>query len=526
MRYLHFIGLLILGVSLLAGCNLSEPVPMTPTSETIPSIRLAIIASPTPAETPGRVLTSLSTPTASALPPTELPPVCQIDTARPRSRYEVQASLDYATKIIIVSQTIRYANTSGQPLTELVLSVEPNQWAGIFKLTEASWGTTPLVTELTSMRLHVTLPRPLEAGCEAELLLQFEIHVPRGGTGVSMYRGYFSFGERQLNLGYWLPVITPLVNGQWLLHNPTSIGEQMVLEPADWDVTLIVTNPPPNLQLAAPGTVETHNPNEWHILFEKARDLPLSLSDQFRVAKQMTASGTMVEIYSFADAMRETPNGLIDGAQHALEEAARAFQQYNDLFGDYPYDRMLVVQADFPDGMEASGLVFVSTNWFSRFTGGVENYLTVITVHEVAHQWWYARVGNDSALTPWLDESLATYSEYIYYEEYHPELKNWWWEFRVGEYNPTGSVDSTIYEFDDPRAYINAVYLRGVQMLQNLRENIGTEAFFKLLAQYGQTANGQIATPQLFWSLLTPDQFAATKATRAQFFRDGQFGRP
>lgn len=526
MTSLRSLILIIISVGLLVGCNLSEATPVTATPESIPSIRLAMLPSSTPGETPARVLSSVATPTATNLPPTETPRPCQIDTNLPRSRYHVQAALDYATKSMMVSQRILYANTTGQPLVELILSVEPNQWAGLFKLDSATWGGDALASDLTSTRMRIALPRPLESGCEAEITLNFTLSVPRVGAGVSGYRGYFGYGERQVNLAYWLPVVAPNVNGEWIHHEPKSIGEQSVLESANWDVTFSVSNAPAGLQLAAPGTVEQKSDAQWHITFPRARDFPLSLSDKFRVAKQVTPSGTMIEVYSFPDSVRSGATGLLDGAQHALESAARAFQQYNDLFGDYPYDRLTIVQADFPDGMEASGLVFVSTNWFYRFEGGVENYLTVITVHEVAHQWWYARIGNDSAMAPWLDEALSTYSEYIYYEEYFPELKNWWWDFRVGGYNPSGNVDSTIYEFDDPRAYINAAYLRGAQMLQNLREDIGTEAFFKLLAQYAQTGSDQIATPELFWSLLSPEQFAASKDTRGQFFRDGQFGRP
>ena len=43
-------------------------------------------------------------------------------------------------------------------------------------------------------------------------------------------------------------------------------------------------------------------------------------------------------------------------------------------------------------------------------------------MHETAHQWWFEQVANDQAQQPWLDESLATYSERIYYENIHPDL--------------------------------------------------------------------------------------------------------
>jgi aminopeptidase N len=34
-----------------------------------------------------------------------------------------------------------------------------------------------------------------------------------------------------------------------------------------------------------------------------------------------------------------------------------------------------------------------------------------VTVHELAHQWFYAMVGNSQARDPWLDEAFATFAE-------------------------------------------------------------------------------------------------------------------
>ena len=31
--------------------------------------------------------------------------------------------------------------------------------------------------------------------------------------------------------------------------------------------------------------------------------------------------------------------------------------------------------------------------------------------HELAHEWWYALIGDDQARDPWLDEAFASYSE-------------------------------------------------------------------------------------------------------------------
>jgi hypothetical protein len=96
-------------------------------------------------------------------------------------------------------------------------------------------------------------------------------------------------------------------------------------------------------------------------------------------------------------------------------------------------------------------------------------------VHVKAHQWWQGLVGNDQAWEPWLDEALSTYSELFFYECHYPALVDWWWHFRVNRFEPTGAVDSTIYDFDHFRPYINTVYLRGALMLHDMRRQAGDE---------------------------------------------------
>jgi aminopeptidase N len=56
-------------------------------------------------------------------------------------------------------------------------------------------------------------------------------------------------------------------------------------------------------------------------------------------------------------------------------------------------------------------------------------------------------------------------------------------------------------------------------MLHDLRDDLGTDAFFDWLAQYVAAGDGRIATPDLFWSLLTPEQIEVTQATRDQYLR-------
>jgi hypothetical protein len=509
----------------LAGCNLaSETIASAPKlMPTISNVR--IVAQTTPAPISTRDLRPILTPTQTPTPEATLA-LYGCDTTQPpyATRHRVVANIDYAQKSADVAQTTRYYNTTGISLSEIVLTLEANDSPNVFQMGQVRLANQDLTYTLDKNRLTVTLPEPLQANCELVLDMTFRASPPQIGASISAYRGYYGYSERQLNLGYWLPSVAYYNGEKWVTHEPTNIGEQIVLEQAEWDVVLNITGANGDLVVAAPGDGEKSGENQWHYVFRGGRDFTVSMSENYRVLTQTTTSGVLIEFYTFADSVRSTAEGYLDGGQHALDEAVRAFQRYEAIFGLYPHKRLALVQGDFPDGMEFSGLAFVSTNWFYKWEGGTDNFLTVITVHEVAHQWWYAQVGNDAALVPWLDEALATYSEYIYYETFYPELRDWWWSFRVGYYNPQGNVDSTVYEFASVRDYINAVYLRGVQMLQNLRVDIGDVAFFGLLAQYAQGANGTIADSDTFWSLLSSEAYIASQDTRGQFFRDPSVG--
>lgn len=474
-------------------------------------------ASPSYQQATQRPFRPVDMPTATAQPDA---PCLPLDPAVAQSQHIVAADVDYSAKSVSVQQRIQYANRSGLRLDALVLNVEANRWPNIFALDRAQVNGVDVAPALVGKRLTLPLPQPLLADCQVDVSLSFRLALPRIGVEVYSAKGYLGYSDRQMNLGHWLPTVASLGGEDWISRGPSLIGEQEVLEMADWQVTLTLVNAPTDLLIAAPGQAIQLAPAMWRYSLRDARDFSLSLSDQYRVLLAGLPDGTQVEVYSF-----DTPE-LAAAAEHALIEATQALDTYANLYGPYLYRRLLVIQGDFPDGMEFSGLVFVGDRWFSRWDGSVASYLTLITVHEVAHQWWYASVGNDPALTPWLDEALATYSEYVYLETYHPDLKDWWWDFRVRPYAPQGFVDGSVYEYESARDYINAVYLRGVSMLHELRADLGTEPFFDWLAAYSAAGAGQIADPTLFWSLLTPQQWTQTQATRDRYLRQPNLGAP
>lgn len=516
LRLALFLAASALGLSILGCSFIQAESALPPTSTTLRVIQT------TPVPTFSRQLQ----PVASALPEsTEA--ASQIDcvstAGQPATTHTVYADVDYPTRSLQVRQDVRYINRGSESLPEIVMNVEPNRVGGAFTLEALEFGSGVAVPayELTGRRLVIELGESLEPGCSLELRLRYQLFVPPIGDGVSALSGYFGYTPRQFNLGHWLATVALRGGGTWITHEVVAIGEQLVSDSADWDVTLNVSGAPEGLMIAAPGSLEQDDEATWHFTHTAAREFALSMSDQFNLTEMEASNGVMVEMYAYADAVVRTEGGEVDGAAHALEAAARSIAMYSDLFGAYPYDRFIVVQGDFPDGMEFSDLVFVSGDWFRSYVGSPASYLTIITIHEVSHQWWYARVGSDQATTPWLDEALATYSELVFFEEYYPELKDWWWQTRVNTFVPNdyagATVDSSVYRFASIREYINAVYLRGARMLEMLRRDLGTDDFFDWLRRYAEAGTGRVVTPDLFWSLLTPEQLQRTYNTRAAY---------
>lgn len=432
--------------------------------------------------------------------------------------YALEASYDWLAHTLHAEQRVIFYNDTDQPLDEIVFNVEPNRIAGEFALERVEQDAQRVQDyELVDAWLMVPLGDSLPVDCATELTLWYTLQVPPIAADYQHgHLGYRGYSARQVNLGFWFPLVAAFdpLDG-WVSPPYHAVGEHHVLRTADFDVTMAVKNAPEGVHIAGPGKVTEIDDHTWRFELRAAREVAFSLSDRFRTLTMITESGVEVTLYYlFNDA-----NPSLDAPRHTLTVAADAIALYEMRFGACPHERIVVVEGDFPDGMEFSGLVFVSEAWFRTWKNMPNDWLTLITVHEIAHQWWYDLIANDQGRYPFLDEALATYSELLFFEHYYPEQVEWWWDFRVRVQQPMGNVDTPVYAFQAVRPYINAVYLRGALMMQDLRETLGDDVFFAWLEQYAAGMTQQIAYPKDFWGVLTPEQYAQTQSVRQTYLQ-------
>lgn len=454
------------------------------------------------------------TPTASenTISPT-------ISTPLPLPHYVISATLDYWQHILMVDQTITYTNRTTDPLTNLIILAEPLYYPGTFRLKSMKWQDGKEVENQSweNSQLNLPLLQPLLPGNQMTLSFSYDLQLPSPTPAEGVRPIPFGYTARQTNLVDWYPYIPPYIPGKgWLAHPASFYGEHLVYDLSDFDVNIQVLGTGSGEQplTIAASTSDTVN-GLWHrYQFNQARNFVLSVSHVYKVITTTVGDITVIGYY-----FPFHPKA----GKAVLQVTAESLALFNKIFSPYPHKVLSVVEADFLDGMEYDGLYFLSNGFYNLYSGKTADYLTTIAAHETAHQWWYALVGNDQAMEPWLDEALCTYSERLYFENIHPNDLDWWWAYRVNYYEPSGWVNTTIYnpegKTDAYRSYRDAVYLNGAVFLEKLRQDIGNTAFFGFLHDYLTTSTHQIATSQSFFNLLQKYSTSDLTELRNMYFK-------
>jgi hypothetical protein len=442
----------------------------------------------------------------------------------PRPQYTLDVRFNYANKAAGVSETIRYANQSTDTLTSIVLAVEP-ACTHSFTLNALAVNGQPVgnyifdsenIQAYIRHRLEIPLVQPLLPNDTLTIQVDYDLILPT----VANYRDetdlcsqIYGYTAQQVNLVDWYPFVVPYITGKgWVLHNPWYYGEHLTFEAADFDVSVTFTDDSAPVIASSGGQIDSSSPDIHRYTLEEGRSFALSFAIEYRVAST-TVGGVTISSYYFPP--------YEAAANAVLRATAQSFEIYTQRFGAYPHRTLSVVQGDFNDGMEYSALYYHSKGIYNNYDGTLKNHLTAVSVHETAHQWWFEQVANDQAFEPWLDESLATYSEIVYYETVQPDaLTDWWWTYRFDPYVKLNLVDSRIYEGEGQRPYWNKVYLNGAHFLQDLRSRIGDDVFFAFLQDYLSEMRGKIATTDDFFRILRAHTNADLSDLITQYFQN------
>ncbi|MBN2470122.1 MAG: hypothetical protein JXN59_05290, partial [Anaerolineae bacterium] len=181
-----------------------------------------------------------------------------------------------------------------------------------------------------------------------------------------------------------------------------------------------------------------------------------------------------------------------------IKDSLRVF---NAAFGAYPFNEFDIVQTDTrAGGIEYPGVIVVADAYWNE----ADDYFEVVLAHETGHQWFYSLVGSNQLGQPFVDESLTSFTEYVYFWETaetererqqavdyvrreQQQLNNY-----LGSGNPDLplglSTDGYVYS-----QYALIVYTKGPLFFNEITNLIGRDGMYAFLQEYFRRFKYEIA---------------------------------
>jgi hypothetical protein len=400
---------------------------------------------------------------------------------------------------------ITWRNLTGSPVDEVYVRLYPNAPEyedGVMRIIRSSIDGERAPGNFSEDDTLYTIPleSAIKEDAVATILLNFETVIPT--DPVESY-GMFKFDSQLLtySMAHWQPLLAGWDDRYGWNTGPISQnGDPVYTESAVFDVELGVPN---DIVFVASGSLIDQKRDDvstlLHFASGPSRDFVMAASPSFEVLEAEVGE-TTVRSYSLP--------GSGDGSQRVLDAAAESLALYNDLIGPYPYEEFDLVQVDIGNGaggVEFPGIVYIGSDFYDRSTSDDgPGMLEFVVVHEVAHQWFYAVVGNNQYQHAFLDESLCNYLSIFYYaveysaEEAHNQANL---HLRLSYFNKLFRegdqlVDQPTDDFATMRDYGVIVYGKGALAFMELRREIGTDAFFDGLARYYDEFAFEVAHPE------------------------------
>ncbi len=432
--------------------------------------------------------------------------------------YEIEARLDPATKQIHGSATITYRNPSRDTLGELWLKLYLNAfrssetvwmrearrdrldnfdpgapgWVRVERLVDATSGANLLPPDAAEAEtaMRVPLPSPLGSGETIRLETTWTSQLPRivARTG---FEGDFVIA------GQWYPKLAVYDRGRWDAE-PWHANAEFFADFGSYTLDLTV---PVGYVTGASGTRWGTIPNydgtvttRFHA--ESVSDIAWTAWPGYRLTERtVQAADRTVQLELL------TPSNLADSDERYFTAAQVALDRFGRWFGPYPWPRLTLVvpppEAAGADGMEYPMLVTLDRPLRLPFGLG-EGVFTpeIVTLHEIAHQWFPLQVATDEAREAWLDEGLAEYAtiralgQVLGPERSLLDLP----VARVGYLHvhrllfaldaPREPLNRAAWEYPSADAYGAASYSKGALALLSLERTYGEERFLAALRLY------------------------------------------
>ncbi len=464
--------LAILLAILIVGC-LPAPSATGPVGPTV-SVP-ATTASPAPTGRPSPIPAPTPEPTpASAI----LPGSVDRSSLELTATYDVNLDVTVASGAIEVETVIQARNDSGAPIDRLELNTIAARLGGL-AVTTATVDDRPAALTIEDQTLLVALGGILPDRASATVRLSYTATLRADLDGSNWL---FSRAGNTLALYRWIPWVS-----RTLPFDRPNHGDPFVT-PTSPHVRVRVTTDVPMI-LASPGADPVADGRAWAFEVADVRDVAIVLAPDFEITVG-EAGGVPIRAYT-------RPGGL-DG-DRLVDQASRALTRMAERLGvPYPWPAFTVVETAGGSGMESPGLIWIPSRVAST-------NLPYLVHHETAHQWFYGLVGNDQQAEPFADEAASEL------------LARTVLGLMRGSRCDRAPLDRGITRYSRA-CYYEVVYIQGGNVLDDVREAIGTEAFWAAMHDYLEANRyGLAGTRQLLETLRAASPVDLLPTLQARF---------
>ena len=415
------------------------------------------------------------------------------------SDYEITATLEPYSKRLEHTTTARVSNNGASSTRELYFHLYGNlfktdtEYISVISVSDENGNSIPFELRDNEQLVLLTLNETLDVGEVATVIFSCIVTIP----AMELIYGIAQNGE--IHLSYFYPQLAVYGTNGWDTNPMNEILDGRHLESSDFRITIQV---PSEYEIAANGTVvsnETSNGQTTYVFqAESRREIVLIAFTDFAHAER-SVGNTKILGYINSKHSQVDIDRLMDAVVFSMEF-------YNRIYIEYPYETLIITNGGIPArgfgaSMEYSGL----------FTVVMESAFEKTVFHEMAHQWFYALVGNDENVEPWLDEAFAEFSAMLCYEIFDADTAERYWEIQeiqseqVKNFMNDAYVNISVAESaneDNPFLFHYIFYARGSLFLKELMDAIGRDEFLSILSEYCKTYTFKIATTQGFLSIL------------------------
>jgi hypothetical protein len=183
-----------------------------------------------------------------------------------------------------------------------------------------------------------------------------------------------------------------------------------------------------------------------------------------------------------------------------IDEAKSILKTFEGWFGPFPFEKLTIVQRQWPTAGGHSPASFIVLNELPRTSDGfmvanpnspvdLSRWKESFLAHEIAHQWWGQGVAGASYRDQWLSEGLAQFAAVRYLkakvgdEAYLAAIAKFTrWTEKKSKWGPI-SLGSRL-SYLDFEAYQSLVYDKSALILIMLMDLVGEETFFRGLREF------------------------------------------